>query len=567
MPDISFSTFYRYDELTGILKAWAKENPNLFALDSIGKSFEGRDIWLATLTNFETGPDNEKPAFWVEANIHASEVTGSAAALHLITKLLNDYGRDPKATMAMDTRAFYVVPRLNPDGAEWALADVPKIIRSSTRPYPKEEEEDGLHREDVDEDGRLLTMRVPDANGPWKKHSQEPRLMTRRAPDEFESDQYYRLLPEGRIRNFDGVTIKVAPALQGLDLNRNFPMDWAPESDQSGAGPYPTSEPEIRAEVGAIVERPNVTGYISYHTHSGVHLRPYSAHNDDHFPTNDLRVYQWIGEEATKITGYPSVSIFHDFKYDPKKTIKGGSDDWLYDHLGVFAWTTEFWAPLRAAGITDYKFIDWFIDHPVDDELKLLKWSDEQLDGKGFVDWYEFEHPELGKIELGGWDSLHYWTNPPADRLEAEIAPHADFAIFHCLISPKMEVHSLQAQKVGDTSFFIRLVLVNTGWLPTNISEKAIERKAVRPIEVELELPKGARVVGGETKTQAGQLQGRALKRNMLAWGTGDDTSDRTKLEWVIEAPNGGLLKIEARHQRAGVVRREIELPLGDVRR
>jgi hypothetical protein len=271
-------------------------------------------------------------------------------------------------------------------------------------------------------------------------------------------------------------------------------------------------------------------------------------------------VFKWIGEEATKHTGYPAVSIFHDFAYDPKKSIKGGSDDWLYDHLGVFAWTTEFWAPLREAGITDYKFIDWFLDHPVEDELKLVSWSDEKFEGKAYVDWYEFEHPQLGKVELGGWDSLHYWTNPPPQLLEREIAPHSDFAIFHCLISPRMEVHSLDAQKVGDTSYFIRLVLINTGWLPTNISEKALERKAVRPIEVELELPEGAAVVGGERKVEAGQLQGRALKRTMIGWGGSDETNDRTKLEWIIAAPSGGTLKIVARHERAGTVRREVEL-------
>jgi murein tripeptide amidase MpaA len=561
LPQVRFDKFYRYEELNALLRDFAEEHPRLFKLESIGRSFEGRDIWLATITNFETGPDTEKPAFWIEANIHASEVTGSAAALHLINKLLTRYGEEEKVTRVLDTRAFYVIPRLNPDGAEWALADVPKIIRSSTRPYPREEEQDGLHREDIDEDGRILTMRIRDRNGPWKKHPEEARLMVRRAPDEDDpNEEYYRLLPEGTIRNYDGVTIKTAPSRYALDLNRNFPMEWAPEGEQSGAGPFPTSEPEIRAEVQAIADRKNVTGYISYHTQSGVHLRPYSAHDDDHFPTNDLRVFKWIGEEATKQTGYPAVSIFHDFAYDPKKSIKGGSDDWLYDHLGVFAWTTEFWAPLREAGITDYKFIEWFLDHPVEDELKLVSWSDEKFEGKAYVDWYEFEHPQLGKVELGGWDSLHYWTNPPTQLLEREIAPHSDFAIFHCLISPKMEVHSLEAQKVGDTTYFIRLVLINTGWLPTNISDKALERKAVRPIEVELELPEGASVVGGERKVEAGQLQGRALKRTMIGRGLSDETNDRTKLEWIIAAPSGGTLEIVARHERAGTVRREVEL-------
>lgn len=561
MPRVRFDRFYGYDDLTRVLKAWAKQKPRLFKLQSMGKSFEKRDIWLATITNLDTGPPGEKPAFWLEANIHAAEVTGCTAALHLIHKLLTRYGRETKVTRALDTRAFFVVPRLNPDGAEWALAKRPKIVRSSVRPYPRPEEQDGLHVEDIDGDGRILTMRIPDPNGPWKVHPKDKRLMVRREPEEFPEDAtFYRLLPEGDIRNYDGVTIKIAPVLHGLDLNRNFPGDWQPENEQSGAGPYPTSEPEIRAEVQAIVDRPNICTYMSYHTNSGVHLRPYSANPDDHFPTADLRTYKFIGEEATKITGYPSVSIFHEFRYDPKRSIRGASDDWLYDHLGLYAWTTEFWAPIRESGITDYKFIEWFWEHTAEDELKLLRWSDRKTGGKAFVNWYPFNHPQLGRIELGGWDRLRYWANPPLEVLEKEIAPHSDLAVLMALISPRLELHSIDVEKLNGDTHRVRVVLQNTGWLPTNVSQKALDRKAVRPIEAEIKLPRGARVVGGESKVEAGQLDGRALKRNMLGWGGADPTTDRTKVEWVVEAPRGGRVRIEGRHQRAGVVRAEATL-------
>ena len=72
--------------------------------------------------------------------------------------------------------------------------------------------------------------------------------------------------------------------------------------------------------------------------------------------------------------------------------------------MGVYGWTVEIWSPQRQAGIEEYKFIDWYREHPLEDDLKLLKWSDEVLDGKGYVDWYPFEHPQLGPVELGGWD-------------------------------------------------------------------------------------------------------------------------------------------------------------------
>jgi murein tripeptide amidase MpaA len=199
MREIRFDTYYRYDDLTRILQGYAREYPQILRVEPIGKSYEGRDIWVASVTNSGSGEAREKPALWVDGNIHAGEVSPSSACLYLLDKLLTSYGSHPDITRCLDTRAFYICPRVNPDGAEWALADKPKIIRSSTRPYPYDEEPiEGLVPEDIDGDGRMLMMRIPDANGPWKVCPQEPRLLVRREPIEV-GGQYYRLLPEGRI--------------------------------------------------------------------------------------------------------------------------------------------------------------------------------------------------------------------------------------------------------------------------------------------------------------------------------------------------------------------------------
>ena len=168
MPELAFDRFYSYDELTGLVKAWAEERPELVQVESIGRSYEGRDIWLVTLTNAKTGPSIEKPGFLIEANIHSVEWTGSAAALHLIRRLVDGHGGDEKVTRLLDTRTMYVVPRLNPDGAEHALREG-RFIRSSVRPYPLQEQPDGLHVRDIDGDGRVLAMRLKDPNGPWKQ--------------------------------------------------------------------------------------------------------------------------------------------------------------------------------------------------------------------------------------------------------------------------------------------------------------------------------------------------------------------------------------------------------------
>jgi murein tripeptide amidase MpaA len=560
MPKIRFNKFYRYNELTRLLKAYAKEYPSLIRLESSGKSHEGRDVWLVTATNFKSGKDAEKPAFWVDGNIHASEVTTSTAALYLIHSLVTKYKKDQNVTRAMDTRAFYIVPRVNPDGAEWALADKPKIVRSSTREYPYADDPlDGLvFGEDLDGDGRVLQMRIEDPNGAWKEHPDESRLMIRRGPIET-GGKYYRILPEGLLKNYDGVMIKVLGPKQGLDLNRNFPAGWRTESDQHGAGPYPTSEPEARNLVDFIAKHPNITGTISFHTMSGVLLRPYDDRPDDDFPTDDLWTYQKIGEKGTEITSYPHISVFHDFKYHPKQVITGGFDTWTYEHVGVFSWTVEFWSPMKQAGIEKFKFIDWYREHPVDDDLKMLKWNDDVLKGTGYVNWYAYKHPQLGRVELGGWDFMNMWTNPPLEFLDKEISPFPDWIVWHALISPRLVLLETKVTSLGADSFRIRAVIQNEGWLPTYVTKKALEKKVTRGIIAEIALPKGATLSSGKQREELGELEGRAYK-TVFADEADESTNERVKVEWVVKAKKGTKVKLFGKHERAGVVRAEIVL-------
>ncbi|HUT18164.1 MAG TPA: M14 family metallopeptidase [Anaerolineae bacterium] len=552
MPDLTFDTYYRYDDLTEILEGFAQEYPHLVRIESIGQSHEGREVWLATVTRFETGEDVDKPALWVDGNIHASEVSPSTACLYLIHRLVTGYGEDADVTRCLDTRAFYVCPRVNPDGAEWALADVPKIIRSSTRPYPYDEEPiGGLVEQDMDGDGRMLSMRISDPNGAWKVCAEDPRLMVRRDPAES-GGTYYRLLPEGRIEDYDGVTIQIQPKKERLDLNRNFPFAWRQEYEQKGAGPYPTSEPEVRNLAHFVANHPNITGGVAFHTYSGALLRPYDDRPDEKFPAEDLWTYQKIGEKGTELTGYPAVSVYHGFRYHPNQVITGGFDTWMYDHMGLFAWTVEIWSPQRQAGIEEYKFIDWYREHPIEDDLKMLKWSDEALEGKGYIDWYPFEHPQLGQVEFGGWDAQYAFRNPPPQFLAKEIAPFAEWLIWQSLISPRLELYEASAKPLGDGAYRVRVVVHNTGWLPSYVTKVATEKKRVRGVVCEIELPEGATLEAGKPREELGQLEGRAYKP---ATPDADDaTEDRAKVEWVVHAPEGGTVKVTARHARAGKV-------------
>ena len=486
MPAPRFDHLHTYDELTAELEALAAAHPNLMTLEPVGTSFEGRSIWLATVTNREYGPHDEKPAVFFECNIHATEITASTAALHLLHHLTASYGPDAAVTRAVDTRAFYVMPRVNPDGVELELRTTdPIYLRSSTRRYPRPEQQPGLMERDADGDGRILLMRIEDPDGAWSVHPDDRRLMVPRPMDDVGDGPFYRLVPEGVVHDFDPDRVPMAPAHQGIDLNRNFPQDWKPEGDQPGAGRYPTSEPEVRTVVDAVTARPNVGVYFAYHTFAGVILRPFGGKADDQFPTADLVMYKTMGRRATEITGYETASVFHEFRYDPKGSITGCGDEWAYDVLG----------------------------------------------GDGFVDWYRFDHPQLGPVELGGWDTFRTWSNPPAP--------------------------------LGDGTYAIRAVVKNSGWMSTNITKRALERSAVRAVEATIECPAGVELLLGRATTELTQLPGRSRARTMMAVPNGlvDSTTDRAIAEWIVTGPSGATVSVAARHDRAGVARAQVQLP------
>jgi len=560
MPALAFDRFYRYAELTAIVSAFAAERPDLVSIESIGRSHEGRDLWVLTLTSAATGPAAEKPAFWVDGNIHSTEVAASAATLYFIHTVLAQYGRDPEVTRALDTRAFYVCPRINPDGAEWALADKPKWVRSSTRPYAWDEPElEGLTVEDIDGDGRILQMRIRDDNGLWKEHPEQPGLMVRRDPTET-GGSYYRILPEGSFEAWDGFTLKVKKPRHGLDLNRNFPANWRQEFEQVGAGPFPTSEPEARAVAQFVVTHPNICGGVSFHTWSGVLLRPFDHLRDEEMHPEDLWHFGKVGAKGTELTGYPAISVYEEFRYHPKQVI-GGSFDWIYEHLGMFSWVVEIWSPMREAGITDYKYIDWFRDHPIADDLKLYRWSQEKLGGVAHIPWKPFDHPQLGRLEIGGWNRFHAFGNPPPAFLEREVARFPAWIVWQALVSPKMELVAAQAEPLGGDHWRVRLVVQNTGWLPSYVSKRALERKVVRPAVAEIALPEGAALVQGLRREALGQLEGRWMKHTGVSfWPDYNVTDDRAKVEWIVRAKTGDRVALVARHERAGTVRCEVEL-------
>ncbi|MEN9504203.1 MAG: hypothetical protein RI958_129 [Actinomycetota bacterium] len=550
----AFDRFLRYDELGEWLRQTAAAYPDLVSVESYGRSYEGRELLIATVTDVSTGEHHTKPAHWVDANIHSVEVTAGVAALRLIDHLVRGFGTDPDVTRALRTRTFYVVPRVNPDGVEWALADSPQYRRSSVRPWPWRDAHraPGLHERDMDGDGRILTMRIPDPNGAWMTSTTDPRIM---APVPFDgcddSVRRYRLLLEGEIVDHDGFTVPTPRPPEGLDMNRNFPAGWG--TGVMGSGDHPLSEPEIDALVRAIVARPNICGYNAFHTSGGVLLRPSSTQADSALPPGDVWTWKQLGERGQALTGYTVHSVYEDFTWDRKETMSGAADDWVYEHLGVFGWTTEFWDVVHAATGTKQSTHFWYTGPTEAEELAVLRWSDEHHP-EMHVDWYRFDHPQLGAVELGGWDEMCTWTNPPLGRLADEVEGHAAFAVAQALAAPELEVVHARSFALGDDTWRVEVGVANTGWLPTYISERARADKLVRPVVAILA---GAEVIGGPARIELGQLAGRSQARFSHRH---DGTPDRVLATWIVRGAAGSTVAVDVRHQRAGQTSVDVRL-------
>ena len=552
-----FDQYYTYDQVTDFLKTAQRLYPKLTRLTEIGKTYAGKSMWVLEVTDTRKGDFAEKPAYYIEANIHATEVCGEVVCRWLIWHLLTNH-RKADVRRLLAERTFYIMPRISIDGADIHLT-TPERMRSSIRPYPYDEPQPGLRAEDIDGDGRIMSMRMVDPCGSWKASEFDERLMEKRGFDE-EEGTFYRLLPEGMLHDWDGHGIPLAPSKWGLDMNRNWPHDWAVDSEQSGAGPMPLSEPETRAVADFITGHPNICGVQSLHLTSGVILRPYCAKDDQELPTQDLEVYEALGKRGTELTGYPCISIYHDFRYNPKQFIRGGFLDWVYHDLGLFTFSTELWDAFKTAGIEDRDIIKFMMyDRTPEDEKRMLDWSDRELDGAGFMPWTPFKHPQLGEVEIGGWDTSAVWGSPPPQFREEIAQQNALFAIAHAKASPLVGIDDAKTESLGDGLYRVSCTIRNYGFLATAVSVKAVERNLVRPLRVEVSVPRGCELHAGKQRVDIGHLEGRSNKLRKPLMGA-ESTDNERYLEWVVSGKPGQRVTIIVTGQRTGKQTARVEL-------
>ena len=528
--DIAFDRYYDYDEMTAHLHALAEAYPEIATLSSIAKSHQGRDVWFLEITNPATGPGAEKPGYYIDAQIHAEEHATSATALYAVWYILTNYGTDEEVTRLVDAQVFYIIPRINPDGAEFSLTEPYHPWCGNGRFLPGEDRIEGLIPQDINGDGYIVNMRVPDPKGEWKKSPDEPRLMIQREPGE-EGGEYYRIYPEGSIRNYDGVHVEIERPFDG-NMNRNFPINWSPR--EYNPGEYPLSEPEAMGMARVILDHPNIAGMCAYHTHGGIILRPSMMKMDADMSPRDLALYKDLGGVGTRLTGYPVISTYEDFTPDKTKARHGSLKDWVYEEMGIICFSTELWDLERTAGVDKKGYLN-LGPRDAETQAKIFEWVIENVGDHGFRDWEPYDHPDLGPVEIGGMVYIWSYRNPPGKMLREICHNNTLFNLRHAASAPRVRVDEVALEAVGADLFKVTAVVSNHGYLPTNLSDVAVENGVAKPVTVSL-AGDGAELVMNPKTVEVGHLAGRNERKYLWSpWG--QQWSPVTKkVEWLVKA-------------------------------
>ena len=313
-------------------------------------------------------------------------------------------------------------------------------------------------------------MRIPDPNGAWTAHPDEPASAARAARRRRRAGRRATgCCARARIADHDGFTIPTPRPPEGLDMNRNFPAGWG-TGVRGHRRPPAQRAGDRRARAGH--RRPAERLRLQRLPHQ--RRRPPAAVVDADRDSRCRRSTSGRGSSsasgARRSPATRCTRVFEDFTWDPTD-----DDERRRRRLGLRA-------PRHVR--LDHRVLG---RRPRGDRHRAtarrhlvrrpdrrrgrwpsLRVGDEHRRREMYVDWNPFDHPQLGPVELGGWDWLHSWTNPPSGLLQAEVAPHAEFAVFQALgrAVPRGAAGRRRAARRGDVAG--RAGIANTGWLPTD---------------------------------------------------------------------------------------------------
>lgn len=478
---ISWNRYNDHAGITEICKKIAAAYPNLAHLESIGKSFKGRDLWCLTITDFKKGDPAKKPGMYIDGNIHSNEVQGSEFALYTAWYLTETFNDTKFVQELLADKVFYIVPTINPDGRDSYFHEPNTANSPRSGVIPVDNDRDGLVDEDgyddLDGDNEILMMRRKNPHGDYRVDPVDPRRMIKVGPDEKGSYEILGL--EGKDDDGDGLVNEDGYTFE-YDPNRDWGWGWQPNYIQGGAYKYPFSLPENRAVMEFVMKHPNIAAAQSYHNAGGMILRgPGDPNDKSTYNPKDIEVYDIIAKKGEElIPGYKYLVVYKDL-YEAY----GGELDWLYGGRGIYTYSNELWTPylMFNKDATRSPFDNAGFQF---DQYLLFK--------DGFVDWHEFDHAQYGKIEIGGFKK-NFGRAHPGFLLESDAHRNMSFTIYHGYHTPKLSIDTIIEKELGDGLKEVTAVISNSRIMPTHSSQD-LRFKIERPDYISLS---GAKVIAG----------------------------------------------------------------------
>lgn len=466
--------YYRdYSQATELLQQIAAAHPDLCKLQSLGKSTGGREMWVATVTDFANGDPDDKPGFWIDGGIHANELQGVDAVLYTAWYLTEMYPHSDFVKRLLGERVFYMLPMMSPDSRDAHFYKPNSTHSPRSGQIAIDDDRDGLVNEDPDDDldgdGNITQMRKLDPNGRWIDDPDHPYMMIPAEPGK--PGKYTRLGSEGIDNDGDGLINEDGDG--EYDPNRDFAWHWQPDRIQHGAYRYPFSIPENRMMADFVMAHPNIAGGQSFHNAAGMILRG-PGDPDEKMNRQDEYVYDLIGKVGEEILpGYKYATTSDDLY-----PALGTTVDWLYSMRGALSFTNEM--------NTSYNYFrreyegDWRGSR--EDQAEF---NDKLLFGNGFVPWKEYDHPLYGKIEIGGWKKT--WGRQPVSfLLEEECHRNMAFVLYHADQMPLVQVQNATVHKSDTGKWVVEATIVNTKQIPTRLRVD-IDHHITRPDHAYLE--------------------------------------------------------------------------------
>jgi len=539
--NISFNRYYTAEGLEALAKKLADAHPDLITLRSIGKSYEGRDLWCMTVTDQSMGPDLEKPGFYIDGNIHSNEIQGSEFAIYTAWYLAESFGKNKFITELLKEKVFYIVPTINPDARNAYMKGENTANTPRSGMIPIDDDRDGVYDEDgyddLNGDGEITQMRRKSPYGDYVADPVNPNRMIRVGEDERGTYEY--LGSEGIDNDGDG-QINEDRVGGYYDANRNWGWNWQPEYIQRGSHHYPFSIPENRAVMEFAIAHPNIAGAQSYHNSGGMLLRGPGAEEDrGTYSRADVRVYDQLGEMGEKlIPGYRYLTVYKDLY-----SVFGGELDWFHGGRGVFTFTNELY--------TSYLMFNERTRDREDMEL----FGEKLLFNDQFMEWEEYDHPVYGKIEIGG-TRKNFGRADPGFLLETDAHRNMAFTIYHAYQTPKLVIEEVTEKDLGNGYLEVTATVGNQRIIPTH-SDHDLTNKISPPDFISIE---GVDVVAGMRLLDRDMNQAREqeFRPERLAVDniSGMSTVD---VRWIVKAGTDTPYTIRVESAKGGVVTKEVE--------